>query len=57
MPFRRRRLGDGRFGDRRFGDKSVIRHDTFDGSAFCVLLQQILCLTLGFSFRADKQPL
>jgi len=48
------KCGMGQFGD---GDKSVIRHDTFDESTFCVLLQKILCLTLGFSFRANKHPL
>jgi len=36
-----KRFGMGRFGDGRFGDKSVIRHDTFDGSVFCVLFQEI----------------
>jgi len=43
--------GMGQFGDGRLSDKSVIRHDTFDGSAFCVLLQTLLCLVLGFRLR------
>jgi len=47
------KCGMGQIGD---GDKSVIRHDTFDGSTFSVLLQKILFLTLGFSFRANKHP-
>ena len=46
MPFRRSRFGDG-----RFGDKSVIKHDTFDGSAFYVLFQKIMGLALGLRFR------
>jgi len=35
----------------QFGDKSVIRHDTFNGSAFYVLLQKILGLALGLLFK------
>ena len=36
-----KRFGMGQFGDGRFGDKSVRNHGTFDGSAFCALIQEI----------------
>jgi len=53
-PIRRRRFGDG-----RFGDKSLIRHDTFDGSAFYAPCQTFLSSALGleFSFMTNKHPL
>jgi len=49
----------GQFSDERFWDKPVIRHGTFDGSAFCVLFQKkgVVGEGLGFGFRANKHPL
>jgi len=53
--------GIGHFGDGRFGDKSVIRHNTFDGSTFYVPFQKFFGSALGlrftFSLRANKHPL